>query len=39
MVKIFIPRDSAAKALGADAVAAAFAGLEGVTVTRNSSPI
>jgi formate dehydrogenase iron-sulfur subunit len=36
-MKVYVPRDSAAKALGADQVADAFAKIGGVQVIRNSS--
>jgi len=37
MIKVYVPRDSAARSVGADEVAGAIAGLEGVTVVRNGS--
>ena len=37
MTRVFVPRDSAALALGAEAVAAALARIDGVTVVRTGS--
>ena len=36
-IRLFIPRDAAALAVGADAVAAAFAAVDGVRIVRNGS--
>ena len=37
MTKVFIPRDSAARSVGADEVAAEIAKLPGVEIVRNGS--
>jgi formate dehydrogenase iron-sulfur subunit len=37
MIKVYVPRDSAARSVGADEIASAIAGLPGVQVVRNGS--
>ena len=37
MIKVYVPRDSSARSVGADEVASAIAGLPGVQVVRNGS--
>ncbi len=37
MTRVYVPRDSAARSVGADEVAEAIAGLPGVEIIRNGS--